>query len=634
MCGGCVKGYYARHVGIKTCLQCTAADPNAFIAAMLVPVLILLGVFFALFLFAVAASYIAMKRSGGTMEGGMLRVQGFMVYLFMSMSLMSQVSRVCVGKVPEYMNALAAQLALFQLDVVGPVSPDCTDEPFLRQIILFYGSVICMAALGISMLQCLRKSALCRKRVRKLGYFRQFLLTWLCLTYSLMVNFVFEALYCTKNTNGEYVMGSNPLVFCYVGKHATLFTSAVFALVFHGILFPVCSALIIFHVRKRHLRDNDDEAMAEFDKRPMWKYFLSADYHPHMFWFRHVELALFFMTAICNAILVHEDAHAYLAGYVTALMLTIGLYCAKRPFTSDNGWMLHVRNYLSVCSILYVLTNYCSSPVSFDGNGEQHVVWLAPIAMGSTVLLLAVLMAAFVAVLLQGAKKENLDILNEEKRAIDSAAASMFRPNESAVLNPMMGDKYEFPNPKVPPNAEVEMVPVEKDPTIGDFDVVAREEEDATESWTEHYDPATESLYYECERTSTTWAKRSALGDGTTVVEHIDPSSSEVYFEYRQRRVTWTRPQHLGDAQLDTSDTSELALARRNLAKLGQGAKPPEGIKHTTVWWQLLDGEGRTCYLNRLTKEVKYQQPPGWVRHLARERFGGISRAASRDENK
>ena len=180
------------------------------------------------------------------------------------------------------------------------------------------------------MMRCVRKSAMGRKRVAQLGYIRQFLITWLCLSYSLMTNFVSEALYCTQNANGEYVMGSNPLVLCYVGKHTTLFASAVFALVFHGLMFPMCSALIIYHIRKKHLLKNDKQALAEFDKRPMWKYFLSDDYKPHLFWFRHIELALFFTTTICNVILVHENIHGYLAGYVAALVLTIGMYWKKR----------------------------------------------------------------------------------------------------------------------------------------------------------------------------------------------------------------------------------------------------------------------------------------------------------------
>jgi hypothetical protein len=726
---------------------------------MFIPVVTLLVVVVLLLLFATATSYIIMKRNGGTMEGGIMRVQAFVIYVFMSLSLLSQVSRVCLGNLPEYMNAMAMQLAIFQLDVVGPVSPDCTDEPFLRQIILFDGSVVCMAILGVSMMRCVRKSAMGRKRVAQLGYIRQFLITWLCLSYSLMTNFVSEALYCTQNANGEYVMGSNPLVLCYVGKHTTLFASAVFALVFHGLMFPMCSALIIYHIRKKHLLKNDKQALAEFDKRPMWKYFLSDDYKPHLFWFRHIELALFFTTTICNVILVHENIHGYLAGYVAALVLTIGMYWKKRPFSEANAWRLHVRNSLSLCSILYVFTNYCSSPISFDGNGQDHVSWLAPIAMASSVLLFLVLIVSFVAVLLQGAKKESFEIQQQDERAIDSAA-SMFGPKGGAVVNPMIKGGHAFSNPlfqsrrkstyrskmearirsrekrsnilmkRNPANAEFEMVPVSNSPasreseitnpmlhsrqkstyhnrieahkttkgrskrsdmvpaktkpthtecemTNTESEIVVPEDgevemnelalagteisDDAIApqvegSWTEHYDPHTKASYYECVRVSTMWEKSSSLDDETIFVEHVDASSGEIYFECRQRRVTWSRPASLGNNQLvsesiapadpagkealkpglhpPSSYTSQLTHARQNLAKSGERAKPPEGIKHTTTWWQLLDDEGHTCFLNRLTNELQYHQPSGWVKHLAREQFGGISRVASKGRSK
>ena len=559
-----------------------------------------------------------------------------------------------------------------------------------------------------------------------------------------MTNFVFEALYCTQNANGEPVMGSNPLVLCYVGKHATLFASAVLASVCHGLLFPVCSAWIIYRIRARHVRLQDTRALAEFDHRPMWKYFLSDDYKPHLFWFRHIELALFFTTTVCNVILVHENIHGYLAGYVAALVLTIGLYWTQRPFADAHAWRLHVRNSLSLCSTLYVLTNYCSSPLSFDGQGPAHVAWLAPIAMASSVLLFLVLIVSFVAVLLHGAKTESLEIQQRDERAIDSAA-SMFGPKGGAVVHPMRkgGGGQAFSNPLFRSRrtstyrskmaarvrrrakrsnilrdrqdhrgkaAELEMVPTggrggpaggaedipnplfrarqetgETDPrrreahdtahrrskrsdrvpantpppagggggggggsegamnegaraAVSDEEALAPRVEDA---WTEHYDPRTKAAYYECVRVRTTWTKSAAAArgeeddDAATVVEHVDPASGHVYYESRRRRVTWTRPSsshRRGAASTATATavyTSELARARQNLATLGERAKPPEGIKHTTVWWQLLDDEGHTCYLNRVTEEVQYHQPSGWVKHRARERFGGISRGAA-----
>jgi hypothetical protein len=377
--------------------------------------------------------------------------------------------------------------------------------------------------------------------------------------------------------------------------------------------------------------------------------------------------------------------------------------------------------------------------MSFDGHGPEHVSWLAPIAMASSVLLFLVLIVSFVAVLLHGAKTESLEIQQRDERAIDSAA-SMFGPKGGAVVNPMRKGGQAFSNPlfrsrrtstyrsklaarirrrakrskilmdrQHRANAALEMVPRrgggEEDETPTDHhrtesdipnplfhasdhhkmeardtansrskrshtacertvtesgivggegamnevalagtemsdDALAPHVEDA---WTEHYDPRTKASYYECVRVRTTWTKSAAGGgddDNTTVVEHVDPASGHVYYESRRRRVTWTRPSHLqvpedtaapaGAAAGSTAVyTSELARARQNLATLGERAKPPEGIKHTTVWWQLLDDEGHTCYLNRVTEEVQYHQPSGWVKHLARERFGGISRAAS-----
>jgi hypothetical protein len=678
LCGGCIPGYFSYPVGVNYCLVCPerVSPTMAVISAIIVPLLVMLAMFAGILLVALGGSYIAAKINGGTVSGGLFRTVDFALYFFLSVSLLSQVSRVCLGKLPPYMEDMAVHLSILQFDISGTVPPDCTDFPFLKEAALFYFSTVCIVFLTVTLFKGIRSELIIS--AGKLNKFRHASLIWLCISYSLMINFAFRSLYCipvTNNDNREvYVLASNTMVQCYEGKHRNIVLPATLGFVVHGIFFPIFSYFIVRKVRKKHIRRSVSPVdIAKFDKRLVWKYFLNHDYVPAKFWFRQVELGLFFWSSFCNEVLAHESHHIYTIVYILSLSFTIGLYCKLKPYKASAKWKLPVRVYLSVCTLMYVITNYSSSQIAITGVIPNFVLVVAPITMGMTILLFLVLVVAYGATLVNGAKKEQKLIVKEQARRFSSIRWSSNPAHGMTTRGPQREVEMQRQKPQI--LKEVSDAVAEEtleglyDGDTGDTELTVYTQ------YFEHYDRGTKSSYYECKRTSTAWRLPGTCGDEGEHIEinTVHNSENEEYYVIERSTTSWTKPAGIndiivvsappgtqtlqkcfskskdgeGDLQKKRTNHSPgkkvveeqrpqkrrnsnkiddqhykktLKYARNCLSKIKNGEMAaPKDVVSADGWWQLLDEDGNTCYLDTRTGQCKYELPKNWVKLISKQ---------------
>jgi hypothetical protein len=321
------------------------------------------------------------------------------------MSLLAQVSRVSLGQLPEYLDALALKMMVFQLEFTSKVSPQCTDHPYWKEISLAITSI--SAILATMLLSVCFKSfkSKCRAVAKQLF---NVLISILCVSYPQLVHYTVKNMHCVPNKHegGVDVLYSNGLAQCFVGEHTTAFIWGIVALFMHGILFPC----VTFFVLKNIVKEGnilDQEAM---EQHSHWRYFLHHVYKPHMFWFRHIDLLLLVFTEIANEFVSKENPHAYWVCLSSMLILVGGLFVCKQPFSDSAEWATPIKVYQKLCVLLYITTNYCSVPSSFFSHGKYQLHWLAPLTMGAVILLFLLLIFCFGKTLLDGATLEEEQI--------------------------------------------------------------------------------------------------------------------------------------------------------------------------------------------------------------------------------
>ena len=593
------------------------------------------------------------------------------------------------------MQELAVYLAIFQLDVASPVSPACTALPFWRERAMFYFSIFVIVFLILTLQKTVRKALfgkiLSGKKIQKI---RHICVIWLCLSYSLTMNFALRILHCVKSTaanQGEtavtmYILSSNPLVQCFVGIHESLYVPAILALIFHGILFPIVSVCIIKFVRGKHISPEVPSLVQSFDNRLMWKYFLLKDYQPKKFWYRQVELGIFFISSICNEILLETNVHLYFVAYSIILILQTWLYRRENPYKESGKWKLPVRIYLSVCTLMYVLTNYSSSTVSFWGYGPKIVSVLAPITFLMIMVLFLILFIAYGATLNFGAKQEQKEIVKKRQsirpRNISWSKNPLHKSNKKKVkankadYNLWTSISKSFrkrvrkkakkearikAKKKVTKKAKKKVTKIESNLAKIESDYNDYNDDttefNITKKWYQHYHNDTGKIYYECTKTSSVWNLPQSViqaDENTTVDRHYDHENKQAYYTIKRAITTWDKPEDPGvdiivvgsrpkkfkkekkrfsissrsSSSSNKGSSLEMTLkyAREQLKKAKQNSTtvlPPKGIKAAGSWWQVLDEDGNTCYLNTTTNEVQYSLPSGWVRTIAKQMFGG-----------
>jgi len=443
LCAGCLKGYFANPVGVQACQICPEKDSSiTALLAIAIPILILIGILILVFIFALLASYVAMRRRGGTLHGGLSRALDFMLYVISSIILLCQISRKCLGHLPKYINDIAVALAVFELDAPTNISPQCTFHPFIEEIFMFSISI---AVMVVCMLMSNRHIytttnvcfAYLNIRMEKVK-FNLFMCLWL--VYPKICNLSLKAIYCIEDS-GTFVLASNTLTKCYTGQHILVHNLAWTVLLAHGILFPLASVWYIQGVLNRYLRVNavdvselDDDAdvknLSLCKDKKVWIYFFAAKFQPSKFWFRQVKMLMVFVSAVCNEILAVHQIYWYALTYLSMLALHSTLLLWIRPYSKFHQWKLYVCLYSHICTMFYILMNFCSSPIAFNGTLKANIVWLAPLTMLLALFLFVVLVYAFGATLFEGA-------LIEEK---DALAKRGFTLSRSLHLTPEMLD--------------------------------------------------------------------------------------------------------------------------------------------------------------------------------------------------
>eukprot|EP00943_MAST-04B_sp_MAST-4B-sp1_P005325 g5325.t1 len=375
-CGGCIFGYYNKPVGPRECYPCPQIS-NSY-EAIMYPVIIVFGVLAFVFLLTTLISYGMHRGIGGKISFGESRerAQEFMIYLCVSLALLSQVSRASLGKLPGYMNDLAGFLAIFQLDVSGPLSPQCMESPFWREKVVFYASIFVILFQAITLVKKTRSICCGCFPISILNKFRHGGVLLLCISYTLVCNFVLKMLHCVPVLQMEgnatigktYVLATNSLVECYQGIHMHTFIIGVVSGILHVMLFPIISCVVTVYVRRKYVSNWYSKEENIFDNRPVWKYFLKNSYLPHYFYFRQIELGVIFIAAICNEIFAEKDIHVYLALYIFLALFCSILYAYKKPFVQEEKWKLPIRLFTFFCTFIYALTQYLSSKFAIQDN--------------------------------------------------------------------------------------------------------------------------------------------------------------------------------------------------------------------------------------------------------------------------
>ena len=407
LCGGCLQSFYAPPVGPRVCLACPVVVDKLDIFFW--PALTILGVLVGVFFSIAVLSYIVLKKHGGSLKGGMSRSQEFMVYVCISLALLSQASRVSLGSLPPYMDSLATTLAALQMDVSGRVSPDCIKgNPFFSRIVLFSLSCACVFFLTVTLSKRCRLK-FCRPCLRPMDKLRHGVVFWLCISYTITANFAVKTCHCVSTTNGTLVLATNSLVVCHKGYHAVAYGMALLAGILHVVLFPVVSCIVIVYVRRKYVTEWYSTASNVFDERSMWKYFLSNSYLPYWFWIRQLELGIVLISTICNEVLAERNIVAYISMYVALVILCSILYLRTRPFIEEEKWKLPVRLFSFLCIISYALTNFASSNLAFTNPelSAQLVPGLSMVTMFLCCVLFIVLIVCYFRKLVGGAKQEN-----------------------------------------------------------------------------------------------------------------------------------------------------------------------------------------------------------------------------------
>ena len=437
LCGGCEPSFFMKPVGPRTCFQCPVSVSP--IDLILVPLAFALVSMVLVFLLMTLVSFVILKRNGGTLKGGLSRSQEFVVYVCISLSLLSQVSRASLGKLPSFMNQLAVALAVFQLDVSGPVSPECTTYPFWREMSLFSMSSCCILFLVISFpKRCRLKFCRSDGATAVVSKLRHGIVFWLCISYPLCTNFVVKLVNCVPvgaGGNQTFVLQSNSLVRCNQGEHAGAFRLALVAGFLHVLLFPVVSVIIIFRVRRKYVPSWFSNEPNAFDQRPMWKYFLANSYLPQWFFVRQMELLFVLMATICNEFLAESNILAYLITYVVLLLVCCMTYLVSNPFVKEERWKRPVRLYSFLCIFVYALTNYLSSDLALAN--KELADRLVPILSFSTmcmcIVLFLILLICFIKSLADSAKREaRLSRKAHKMSVIEFVPNPVFRPTRQS----------------------------------------------------------------------------------------------------------------------------------------------------------------------------------------------------------
>ena len=641
LCGGCKKGFYTLSSGPQACYPCPNIEDqsSSIFLTVLVPFLYLMAVFSTLAGLALLVSVVAVKRNGGTVRGSLRRTADFLLYMFFSLSTLAQVSRKCSGNLPEYLQVVATHLAWFQFDFVGPAPPSCTEHPFWRHNVIFAASCLCVL-LSVNVLSngC---GVFNEWSYYKSKYFKvaaHGATVWLCLSYALSTNLSLDTVHCIKDmTHTERsgtVLASNPVVPCFEGDHRATFGLAIASLLLHGLLFPLFSAWSIFsaQTRDRGVAMHTLRLNPAFYQDHVWKYFLASSYTPKRFYFRHLELALLLFGGLCNEIFYPYSVPLYAIVYCALLSFVAALYLAKRPFLPADMWKLPVRVQLIVCSIFHVIIVLVSSQPEKglqDKNGA--LAWLAPLGFTLNLSVFLTLFVAYGRVLFEGARKEE-----KKKQTIRTRAKS----NVSWYRNPSYIETE---------TEGVEMVGIDQGDDL-DTDVYVEAVE-----WFKHFDTQSQTAYFECIRTITSWEQdvSSNKYDAIECHAHSSENTGELYYRIKQRRVTWNKPEGVNEsdiligtpeacsyessgesanldegADLDGSDQDKpeapecsLAMARRQLKAVNKVEHVKMKVKSAGAWWELTDENGVTCYLNVETNEVIYNLPKGWVKSMAKSRF-------------
>ncbi len=641
LCGGCKPGFYANVVGSSACRSCPSGSGDSAFASVAVPALYLIAIMSVSTAFALFLSYLAYKYGGGTLEGGRNRTLGFLGYVCLSLSLLAQGSRKANGNLPEYFQSLASHLAVFQLDLAGPVPPACTPYPFWKHLAVFLLSTVCSCCIMIFLSKPgIRKIIVCKKV--PFDQLAHGATIWLFLTYSLMANFAMETMHCVPSNgkNEVTVMASNPNVVCFQGDHTFIFACALIALSLHGLTVPMYTARSVKVLRehslgKAHPIGSETESPTVYGEF-VWKYFLSNSYKPAFFYFYHVEILLLFLGSLCNEFLFYSAPVAYVTIFSVGLVCSATAYVYHSPFALDHRWKFIVRIHLSLCSFLNVLTNYFAAPVVTSADDGKTLEWLAPLSFSMNVLLFAVLIFAFGKFLVDGAAKEDEEINALPQRSI--RVQSEIRWSNNPIVNRTtveMPVRCNSNGAKEGQEKATENNGTEQ--AIKSAGVLRTDLPRVSVAWYEHFDALSNDSYYECIRTASSWEKPSTADESAEVSVHTH--SGQKYYQTKTSQVTWERPEgvpihvvsrpSIADSEFARSSSADaktgslLAATRRRLNHVKDRSRvlAPSNIKSNGIWWELTDEHGKTCYLNTATDEVIYSLPKGWVKAMAMERF-------------
>ena len=511
-----------------------------------------------------------------------------------------------------------------------------------------------------------------------LGQIQGKLFVVLSFGFPLVTKHVFQMLHCEKNNSGVLVLQwKGPYQECFVGQHASVAVLAYLVVLFYMFMFPMCTALYLslrivpalartgdapldFTVEQHDLTTIEAETEAEdhasmsdsFKKRrelsiksrarlSRWDHFISDDYSPAKFYFRHIY---YVVTILMFAVYEHVDRSEYGGLRCTFIVLVFCIYLSLlfkcQPFNDLDRWKLAVRVCLVLCSVLVAILDVVrwSENVALleDGKamdtgfeeGDDHtgvyvngnksvpspsivmfaVVDEVPVPVRASLIIAYLLFASCMLLLLvlplsffvanYGACGWFCWYCSTSDNSTGTSGRHARRVTQDHIslkdeINPM----------------DIEMTNVNDDYEDEDEDEGEDEYEadDTSRTWTRHFDESTGFWYlFNAHTNETRWEDYEFETTDKINMEEVKPALVRVD-SFRS---------DIGEEKITVRISDQFAEKRETLLVKAREISTCDSTRMADGWIEVVDTDGRTCYVQLNTGQIRYDKPPQWVKSM------------------
>jgi heme/copper-type cytochrome/quinol oxidase subunit 2 len=603
LCGRCQFNYF--ETASKTCARCPAVENNydAFFSALWPFCTVLIVSSLLMFGTVLYLERKGMRHDTACSIAGR-QVREFAIWVILSAQVMAVASSSPAPNLPDWILSVYAFVSFFNFDTKHVVHESCMNEkdPYLTSTLLLVGILILtvlQALLFIIAKLChtennAEDSTRSAKKKQSIWVARLqgILFITMSFAFPLVARNVLKFLHCETDA-GEMVLADGSVrTVCWGKRHLPIGVLCIFVGVLYILAYPIASG---FYLRKIvHYGFGITKSASRLAR---WEHFVSDDYQPRYYWFRHLYWAVNFSLLFVSEFLPHGIVRFCLIICIFA-MYTILLF-HYRPFALMDRWKLWVRVCLVVASILIALLNVvrwsedieeqnnfkgssatyrtiaavASTPSPSSVGGKEHGV------MGSTVVAyLLFVVCMFLPILLPFSFfYTNYGVCNKSGHNVKQLPfKSTVEKHERQSL------EYEMTNQTLRANSETD-----------------------ESNWTRHYDDSSGFFYLVHEITGASkWEEKEEAEE-----ENIEIVNNP----FRRNGDAEGEDGTEVEDEEDEEDEAERWRRKQYLAQAADLETP------TTIdgWIEIVgDQPGTLIYCNLGTGEVLYKKPKKWVDYM------------------